>query len=56
MIQKHYPSRPKVRDVLLYFYDGDNLVSLPELAGEDFTVIRLCYPENRCGNFIELKA
>lgn len=55
VIKDHYTSRPEVKDVLLYLYDGDNEQPIPQQAREDFNLVRIDYSGALLGNFISIE-
>jgi hypothetical protein len=56
VIEEHYASRPDIRDVLLYFYDGETVEQLPQKASEDFDLVCIDYSQaDTLGNFIRIE-
>jgi hypothetical protein len=55
-ITEHYASRPDIRDVLLYFYDGETVEQLPQKASDDFDLVCIDYSQaDTLGNFIRIE-
>lgn len=54
IIRGHYPSKPDIRNVLLYFYDSANGGQPISKAGDDFKVVNLDYSKDISSNYIRL--
>jgi hypothetical protein len=54
VIREHYPSRPTVRDVVLYFHDGSAPEQLPLRASHDFELICVDCCGAVTGNFVKI--
>ena len=54
IIRDHYPNKPEIRNVLLYFYNSVNGGQPVSKADDDFEVVNVDYSKDISGNYIQL--
>ena len=54
VIKQHYPLRPNIKNLLLYFFDSSFTNQLPTKAGSDFSVVSVDYSDALIGNFVKI--
>jgi len=54
VIRSHYPSRPEVKNILLYLYSGSRKRQLFQRAGQDFDVVEVDYSDHAFDYFIKI--
>jgi hypothetical protein len=55
VVTERWPSKPTVRDVLLYFRDGDADQPLPQEVEGDFALVLLDYTEAALHQFVNVE-
>ena len=55
LIKEHYPKKPPIKNVLLYFHNHLSDDQIPEIARDNFEVISIDYSKVTIGNYIKLQ-
>lgn len=54
IIKQHYTALPVIKNMLVFFYNGNGKPRLPSGAGKDFLVVKIDYSQGLTRNFVEI--